>query len=425
MSRLAIMFKLSVVVVAAVLSFTEAKICTDITVPISINARNGNFNIPPLTDAIAVTKFAQDFLRNGQNYSASTLSGFTTVTGQYKIAATVCVPNTSGESSGSWQFLTHGIGYDRSYWDLPFNNHNYSYVDVAVDQYGYSTLAIDRLGIGESSKADPTSVIQAPAELSAIVEVTKLLRAGTLSGVEISKPSKVVHVGHSFGSILSYELASAYPNITDGLILQGFSIDGSTLYQTIAGFNIQSASVNQPYKFGAPSVASMFGSISSQCQSAFSKIGSFYTAGSNHDTGSIYAQNLPNGYLTWANLGANQFSFLAPPYYDPAIGEYAEQTKEPFTTGELLTLGAQPSSAPNFTGPVLVLTGNEDEIFCGGDCSKTSGAANIPAKAAVIFPKSKSFIAYVQPRCGHAVNVHYNSTGAYKVMNTFLKDQGF
>ncbi|RAL65837.1 hypothetical protein DID88_005500 [Monilinia fructigena] len=296
----------------------------------------------------------------------------------YNIAATVCVPDQSTHSnrSDSWQFLTHGIGYDRAYWDLPFNNHNYSYVDVAVDRYGYSTLAIDRLGVGESSKADPTSVIQAPAELSAIVEVTKQLRAGTLSGVNIPKPNKVVHVGHSFGSILSYELASAHPNLTDGLILQGFSIDGSSLPQTIAGFNIQSASTNQPYKFGPPSASSILGSLCSQYQNALKNIGSFYSAGSNHDTGKIYAQNLPAGYLTWANLAANQFAFLAPPYYDPAIAEYAETTKEPFTAGELLTLGAQPSSAPDFTGPVLILTGNEDEIFCGGDCSR-SGRADV------------------------------------------------
>ncbi|KAF7861441.1 hypothetical protein EAF04_008006 [Stromatinia cepivora] len=421
------MFKLSFLVVAAILSFTEAKICTNITIPISINAQNGNFNIPPLSDAIAVTKFAQDFLRNGQNYSASTLSDFVTATGQYNIAATVCVPSKSSNNSGTWQFLTHGIGYDRTYWDLPFNNYNYSYVDVAVDQYGYSTLAIDRLGIGESSKADPTSIIQVPAELSAIVEVTKLLRAGTLSGITISKPNKLVHVGHSFGSILSYELVSAHPNITDGLILQGFSIDSLALPQTIAAFNIQSASTNQPYKFGPASFASRFDVATSQFQSALAKIGSFYTAGSNHDTGNIYAQNLPNGYLTWANLGANQFAFLAPPYYDPAIAEYTEQHKEPFTTGEILTMGAQPSSAPEFTGPVLVLTGNEDEIFCGGNCSEmsTGSKLNIPAQAATVFPNARVFRAYIQPRCGHAVNVHFNSSGAYRVMNGFLRGEGF
>ncbi|KAF7908301.1 uncharacterized protein EAF01_004056 [Botrytis porri] len=417
------MLKLSAAVVAAILSFVEAKSCTDISIPVSINARNGNFNIPPLSDAIAVTKFAQDFLRAGQNYSASTLSGFTTITGQYNIAATVCVPSESSSNSDSWQFLTHGIGFDRSYWDLPFNNYNYSYVDVAVDQYGYSTLAIDRLGIGESSKADPTSVIQAPAELSAIVEVTKLLRAGDLPGVDISEPNKIVHVGHSFGSILSYELASAYPSITDGLILQGFSLDGSALPQTIAGFNIQSASVNQPYKFGSPSIFSLFGSAISQLENTFTKIGCFYTAGSNRDTGNIHAQDLADGYLTWANLGANQFNFLASPYYDPEIAEYTEIHKQPFTTGELLTLAAQPSSAKEFEGPVLVLAGNEDAIFCGGNC--LAGGGNVLEGVKGAFPRSRGFKAYVLKSCGHAVNVHFGAGEAYRVMNEFLGGEGF
>ncbi|KAF7898590.1 hypothetical protein EAF00_005036 [Botryotinia globosa] len=416
------MLKVSVAVVAASLGFIEAKSCTDISIPISINARNGNFNIPPLSDSTAVTKLAQDFLRAGQNYSASTLSGFTTVTGQYNIAATVCVPSESSSNSDSWQFLTHGIGFDRSYWDLPFNNYDYSYVDVAVDQYGYSTLAIDRLGIGESSKADPTSVIQAPAELSAIVEVTKLLRAGNLPDVEISEPNKIVHVGHSFGSILSYELVSAYPNITDGLILQGFSFDGSALPQTVAGFNIQSASVNQPYKFGAPSIVSLFGSVISHFGSTFGKIGCFYTAGLNKDTGNIYAQDLADGYLTWANLGANQFNFLAPPFYDPEIAEYTEKHKEPFTVGELLTLAAQPASAPEFEGPVLVLTGNEDAIFCGGDCM--AGGGNKLEMVGGAFPRSSKFRARVLSGCGHAVNVHFVAGEAYRVMNEFLGEEG-
>lgn len=272
------------------------------------------------------------------------------------------------------------------YWDIAFDYPKYSYVDVAVDQYGYSTLAIDRLGIGESSLGDPTNVIQAPAELSAIYEVTKKLRAASLPDLDISKPSHVIHVGHSFGSILTYELAAAHPEITDGLILQGFSVDASYLPQTIAGFDIQAASGERM-----------------KC-----------------------CRQYPEGYLTWANIGANQFAFLAPPYYDPRIGEYTECNKEPFTTGEILTLASQPSSAPDFTGPVLVLTGNEDEIFCGGKCLATNGqGSSIPAGAAAVFPKASTFEAYIQPHSGHAVNVHYNATDAYDVMNSFLHTHGF
>lgn len=49
------------------------------------------------------------------------------------------------------QFLQHGIGFDRSYWDFALNTidgtspNNASYVQVA-NAAGYATLAIDRLG---------------------------------------------------------------------------------------------------------------------------------------------------------------------------------------------------------------------------------------------------------------------------------------
>ena len=81
-----------------------------------------------------------------------------------------------------------------SYWDIPYNGFNYSYVDVAVDKYGYCTLAIDRLGIGLSSHGEPLNEIQAPLEIAALAELTMMLRKGSLSGVPKAF-KKVVHVG--------------------------------------------------------------------------------------------------------------------------------------------------------------------------------------------------------------------------------------
>lgn len=137
------------------------------------------------------------------------------------------------------------------------------------------------------------------------------------------------------------------------------------LYE-VAGFNIQSASINQPYKFGAPFSVSIPSSTIS---------------------------------LIWVNLGANQFAFFASPYYNSAIAEsYTEHSQEPF--GELRTMDAQPR-AGQFTEPALV-TRNEDEILCGGNCLAGTGEGNtsvgicIPKMAKIAFPKSR--------KCGHAVN---------------------
>ena len=85
------------------------------------------------------------------------------------------------------------------YWDLSFNNYNYSYTEIAVRD-GYSTLAIDRFGIGNSSHGDPFNVVQAQAEVEVLNEITTKLRNGGIPEIGYSF-EKVVHVGHSFGSV--------------------------------------------------------------------------------------------------------------------------------------------------------------------------------------------------------------------------------
>lgn len=82
-------------------------------------------------------------------------------------------------------------------------------------------------------------------------------------------------------------------------------------------------------------------------------------------------------------------------------------------------MGAQSMSAAGFKGPVLVLAGEEDEIFYGGNCTE-SGGFSILELARGAFPDARAFEGFVQPNMGHAVNMHYNSSGAYRVMNEFL-----
>lgn len=134
--------------------------------------------------------------------------------------------------------------------------------------------------------------------------------------------------------------------------------------------------------------------------------------------------NYPSGYFAHSSLTANQFVFLRPGKYDIGLAVASEQTKQPMTAGELLTIGNAPPQT-SFDGPVLVITGDADQPFCGGDCYATGGAApNIPAQAEKLFPKASPFVAYIQPQTGHGLNAHYNSTGGYAVMLNFLKGHG-
>jgi hypothetical protein len=73
-----------------------------------------------------------------------------------------------------------------SYWDLSYNNYNYSYVNVATDQYKYCTLSFECLGIGNSSHGEPLNEIQSFIEIAATAQLTQMLRNGTFPGVNLT-----------------------------------------------------------------------------------------------------------------------------------------------------------------------------------------------------------------------------------------------
>ncbi|KAF2658539.1 alpha/beta-hydrolase [Lophiostoma macrostomum CBS 122681] len=410
-----------------------AKQCQNFTIPVDITARQGKFLEIPLEGNLDATTFSQLLTQNGANYTATLLQGYQTLQGSYNISAKYCIPDN--EKPGPIvQVLSHGIGFDKSYWDLSYNNYNYSYVEVATD-YGYSTLAIDRLGIGASSHGDPWNEIQAVAEVEALNAVTTKLRRGEIPQIK-NKFSKVVHVGHSFGSVESYWLSALYPSNTDGLILTGYST-ASFITTTIAAWNLHIARLNQPYRLGDASPPAGFGfedlekglqalahkfDIGLSDQDIWNTIAT--TEVSNLIQGyneTICPLNYSSGYLTWSDLTANQFTFLWPGRYDIGLGLVAEATKQPVTPGEILTIGSAPKTSP-FNGPVLVFTGEYDQPFCGGNCYAAS--PSIPAQAKAQFPKASAFVPYIQPHTAHGLNVHYNATAGYKYIQSFLSSHG-
>lgn len=338
--------------------------------------------------------------------------------------------------------------FDKAYWDLPYNNFNYSYIDVAVDQYGYCTLSYDRFGIGNSSHADPYNVVQAPAEVSALYRLNSMLRMGNLPTVDhaFNESGTIVNVGHSFGSQQSYTLAAMYPNITDALILTGFSFNGSGLPATAVGFNAKIARLNQPLRFGGTNAAVAVDTLamsangnSISISDAMSALGALNLTSQDYlnilrsteiwDLVAGYdmapapiPQDYPTGYLSWSDAQNNQFNFFHSPGADTNIIYYAEQNKQPFTVGELLTLGGAPVTSP-FAGPVQVVTGRQDSPYCSGDCLATGDPAmpNIPAGVKMYLPESSNFTTYIPEDVGHGLNLHYNAVMAYREIQEFLK----
>lgn len=305
---------------------------------------------------------------------------YKTVKGSYKLAATYCEPdNGPGDAV---QVLTHGVGFDRSYWDYPYANFNYSYVDEAV-KHGYSTLSWDRLGIGASSHGDPVNEIQINLEIAALVELTKRLHDGNICGVK-HKFKKHYHAGHSFGSAMTYGFASEHPDQTDGIILTGFS--------------------------QAPGFIGLFA------------LGGNFVPVSRIDA---LKDKYTTGYIGPASTIGVHIQFYGPGDFSQDILEYSTKNGQPAAIGELLTTGG-PIALPNkYTGDVLIITGDRDVPFCGGDCHAT-GAINGTAPDLLEFSKpmfkqAKSFKTSIVPEAGHGLNFGYSHVETYKRINDWLK----
>ncbi|KAF2810169.1 uncharacterized protein BDZ99DRAFT_520255 [Mytilinidion resinicola] len=441
------MAKMQSLAILTLFGLAAAKQCTNITIPVDISAKNFMYSVPVFTSNQDAATFTQNYTnaKYGGKYPMAALLGYQTVEGSYNISAKFCTPDVMNGSQPVIQVLTHGIGFDKTYWDLAFNNFNYSYVDVLVDSYGFCTLSYDRFGIGNSSHGDPYTLIQAPAEVSALHQINAGLRNGTVHGIPHAF-DRIVNVGHSFGSQQSYMLATMYPDSTDAIILTGFSFNGSALAATLSSWNSKIARENQPLRFGNTTfeeVEAVFDSIGINLEK-FSAAASNLSISSSeardilrttelwdfiagyNETGAAAPQDLPTGYITWADVWANQYAFLYPSNIDPEILYYSEQQKQHYTVGEILSLGGTPEVS-SFSGPVQIVTGNQDAIYCSGDCMATGlpNVSSIPAAAGKYFPNAKPFSAYLQPNTGHAINLHYNATAAYKEISEFLVANGF
>lgn len=425
------MFAKSALAVVVLAGSAAAKTCINMTVPVTISARTAVFNITVPQTNLDATTFAQNQTQQGRNFTETVLSGYATTAGTYDISTQFCMPSSMNATmtKPTLQILTHGIGFDKTYWDLSYDNFNYSYIDVATDVYKYCTLSYDRLGVGNSSHGEPLDEIQASLEMAALFELTMMLRNATFPGIKQTF-GKVTHVGHSFGSAQTYALVNMYPTISDGIVLTGFSMNASFVGYFEAGSNFEQAYLNQPFRLGnvsSSAVESVLNTnISSSTVESVLNMYSLtdYVVGLKSSSPSL---DYPAGYLTNANIGANQYLFFLPGFFDPGLLLVAENTKQPVTIGELLTLGSPPMMNA-FAGPVLIITGSNDLPYCGGNCFATGNASlpSIPAAAAMNFPMvpSGDFTAYIQPNSGHGINLHYNATGAYDVIQTFLQSKG-
>ncbi|KAI9656022.1 MAG: hypothetical protein M1821_005083 [Bathelium mastoideum] len=360
----------------------QQNFCIDFFVDVPVDTVTYNPLFAPFQNQNEATEFLLRFTRRDAPPATSMFGSPKNISTTFNISTRYCSPaeQSYGKSIDTVLLLTHGLGFDKSYWSFNFpkdDRRNYSFTAHAT-LAGFATLSYDRLGYGLSQHEDPYNIIQAQVELAILTSLTKLLREGKLhSGIPI--PKKVAHVGHSFGSLLSNGIAVSAPELTDAVVLTGFSHLTQYLQWYVHSTAYHLARLNQPKRFG----------------------------------------NFESGWVTWGDQFYNQFNFFTWPFFDPKLLEYAEDNKWPFTVGEFMTSGFVPVVAPEFTKPVLLMTAEFDLIFCGANCTDI-----VTAPAEQAFPKAELEV-YMQPNTGHGMNLHFNATGWYEVVFDWLCVHGF
>ncbi|KAK8212545.1 Alpha/Beta hydrolase protein [Phyllosticta capitalensis] len=349
-----------------------------IAVPVTTTGNTQlNLNLP--NNQSSVTDIFTQYLTSTSTLVQTLTGPDATVSGTFNIHAKLCFPLLSLPplvTPPTVQFLIHGIGFDKGYWDFA---PGYSQVDAAAAA-GYATFTYDRLGVGLSDHPDAVQVVQSPLEVDIAHALIQMLRKGNLLG---TKFGKVAIGGHSFGSIQSVGIASRYPDDVDAVMLTGFSLSSASFGLTFAAFNAALANKNQAARFGA----------------------------------------LSNGYLVTGSPQSNQMAFFRNPNYDANLFNADDNNKQTFTFGEFFTLGKVVAPATSFKGPVDVVNGQNDFIFCQGDCLNPSDQ-NAPVTGALFPAAGGKCSTFMLPGAGHALNLHYGASQMFAHMNNFLKSNG-
>jgi pimeloyl-ACP methyl ester carboxylesterase len=334
--------------------------CTQLNISISTSSKGYIFDIPKVNNDLDATAWALNADTWSHKPFPEPVLQNTTISGTYNIHAQLCTPKSGGNVL---QIASHGAFYDGRYWDAELQGH--SYVNAALEA-GYSILTYDRLGTGLSDKPDPYTVIQAQFELEILREMTLKARRGDL-GI---KPNKTVHVGHSFGSILTTAFIATYPSLTDGAIITGFVLNEH------------------------------FGTVGRSSWAV------------------VHPQGWPGGFVTMQKSGIQNTFFYGD--FTQDLLNYGNSIKSPAAVGEITSGAFLATLGGPFTGPIHYILPASDFFICAGDCTRGYTADSVKAK----FPNSSRIEIDIQPRTGHALPLHKNATAGFQVSFDFLKRNG-
>lgn len=351
-----------------------ASTCSDLELSVTVSSHAEQISLPQLH--IDDPNLADDLI-NTILGDVGNVWPLITVEGTFKISATFCEPEVYSES-GTVQLLHHGATYNKLYWSeagFP-NSERYDWTRYATSR-GYATLAIDRLGSGNSSRPDPLIETQANLEAEILHQVVLQLRQGQIGG---RKYSSVACVGHSLGSMFLMRATQLHPTDCNAVILTGW------------GANIAEHLPKDLSPLLAPAAALL---------DRFADLNPLY--------------------LTYIlQEGASRLFYGPKGSFDPQLQKYDFDHRDTVEVGEILTLFAG-TTKTNYAGPVYVIVGEFDQILCPPN-GCTTGAATAPGNTAQLFPNSPNFSYDIVPGTGHCLNLQYSANVTFSLVHQFLSD---
>ncbi|KAH8800291.1 Alpha/Beta hydrolase protein [Xylogone sp. PMI_703] len=330
---------------------------------------------------------------------ASNDSGVLLPAAIYNISGSYCPPTTIiPHREHTVQLLIHGATANKHYWSAlgpvggGYQERNYSWIDVSRAQ-GYHTVAIDRLGVGNSSHPSPGDV-RLPLDADITSQIVHQLREKPLPvshtpGRPRQKPfKKVILVGHSIASVIINYLINNEPDVADAVVLTGY-VHVFTKLAT-SGQQFASAASIFPRRF--PGLDAGYQSI-------------------------VSAENMRVSFFS------DDGSF------DPVIPTLNWQREDVQGTGEVQSLGSLLGSsfatdtAENFRAPIAIVIGEFDEPLCNSNCHE--GNSNLAVMSKSYYPHSRAFEPIVIPGTGHFLNLHYTAKQTFSRVHNWLEKVGF
>ncbi|KAK4140675.1 Alpha/beta hydrolase family-domain-containing protein [Dichotomopilus funicola] len=368
--------------------------CVQIEVPVPIDTTAIRWQQPRVDNNIDAVDWVRFHTTRTTPNNTELMMGRIPIKGTFKITGQLCVPPKGAAArSDILHVATHGAGFDSRYWDAEIKREEYSYVDAALAE-GYSIFTYDRLGTGSSEKPDPYDVVQVNIQVEILRYLTELARSGKLVSasktlgdcpdkrLKTYKPSKIVHVGHSLGSIISVGLITNYPTESDGLIATGFVMTNIPLPGlNLATWGFEYAPENDPVLFG----------------------------------------DRKSGTLVPATKSNMQLNFLRKGTFEPALLDYAWKIRQPVAVSEFASLlSGFGTQGALFKGPLHMVVGENDYGACGGDCTGTYDLELIKAT----YKGAADVDVHIQPKTGHGLTLSTNATAGYQVSFDFLHKSG-